>query len=1408
MRSGWRHHLRRARFAAMALVAALLIAAAVFVGLVQLLLPLATHYPDFVANQLSARLHRPVKFAAITSEWQPSGPLLTVRNLTLGAARPGGQAVTLPHAALKFDFGAWLRPAHRWITLRVSDVELRVVHDPAGWRVDGFGSASGQNHVPLETLPVDLDLNDLRVDIVDTMAGRSWRLFAPHLRVVNVGNASQFEGFILQHGTHQAVTVAGRMDIPARDYDIHLATDDLDFVAASSGVDLHGYTIRRGHGDVALWGRWRGGRLAAATLQYSLHDLDVAGPDQRAVSVPELAGVLRARRVRDGWDIAWRGPGKPQTDIDEDGGVIAHVRGHAGAWHVSAAARAVDVAPWLSLLAMAPRAPRALADWLGKAQPRGRIDSAALVWRQGGRFDLDARLSVLGAAAAGKVPGLALGHATLRADNDAMSLEWQAQPATVALTDVFRKPFVFSRLAGSIVAWRDGGHWNIGVPALQFGMGDIAGRAVAHLRWPGHGHRPFLSAYATVTHAKVPDADRFWPYHTMSPELIHWLDHALVSGDVTSGRVLLRGPLDDWPFPDHEGRFEATGTVRNATFRFSDDWPEATGVDAAVDFVNNGMDIVASHASTMGVTVAHARASIPDFEQGVLGLDIRGGGKGGQLLDFVRHSPVGADARDVLDDLRVGGTGKFAIKLSIPLHDPEDFTLDGKVDLAKADVAAPQWKLALKNVGGPLLIHERGFVVRNLDATFRGAPAKLSLAVGSGVADPADIVEGSLDATVSAQALVQGYPELDGLVAHASGTAPFHVGVTVTAGKGSVPATPTLTVRSSLEGIALDFPAPLDKPAAATLPLEVKLRLPPEGAPLQVSLGDVLQVRGRLADAAHNTPTALAIHLGASSPPAVPARGLVVSGHAPRLDVSGWIRQALGAGGGSTFPALREADIRTDDAQVFGSSLGPLALHFSATPDQDAIGVDGRAAEGTVVVPASGLMTRGITADFQHLYWPESAPEESPGPPQPPSASSPVAPAAIPPLHVKVADLRLGNAHLGRTVFESAPTLAGMHVARFDSDGKDFAIRAQGNWIGTAAASQSRFTTDITSHDFGNMLAALGFKGLLAGGNNTHIHIEGTWPGGPAGFSLAWMDGTVTLDVGEGRILAVQPGLGRMLGLLSVRELPSRLALHFGDVFKSGFGFDRATAAFRFSDGNAYTDDMEIKAPAAQITMQGRVGFRARDFDLTVNVVPHLGSTLPVVGAVVGGPVGAAAGLVVQGLLGKNINRAADDTYRVTGGWDKPKITNIATPPALSGSAVPSRSAGIAPVPSAGVFPSPSASVVPAPSASVAPMPPTSVAPSSPASVVSGASVGVPAASTTPAVPVPSGTAASASSDAGAPTAAGTPSTASPAVAPASSGTGAAAPSRVTAPAVPATTRPAHAATAPAPSSSVAGAHD
>jgi uncharacterized protein YhdP len=240
------------------------------------------------------------------------------------------------------------------------------------------------------------------------------------------------------------------------------------------------------------------------------------------------------------------------------------------------------------------------------------------------------------------------------------------------------------------------------------------------------------------------------------------------------------------------------------------------------------------------------------------------------------------------------------------------------------------------------------------------------------------------------------------------------------------------------------------------------------------------------------------------------------------------------------------------------------------------------------------------------------------------------------------------------------------------------------------------------------MMGAFGYDGLVNGGK-THDQLDASWPGAPNALSLATMDGTLSINVSNGRIPeATSPGVGRLLGLVSLAELPRRLTLDFGDVFGKGLGFDSIAGDFHLANGNATTDNLVIAGSSANISITGRTGLRAKDYDQEMRVVPHVGNSLPLVGAVVGGPIGAAAGFAVQGLLGKGLNQAASARYKITGTWDKPVMTLIekhaATAPLLNQAAGLPAAAGSVALPPAGLLPAAAGSVEPpAPASSIHP---------------------------------------------------------------------------------------------------------
>lgn len=1250
---------------------------AVLAAVAQLTLPLLARHPDWVAAQLSERLHRPVSFDSMEGRWTGSGPEFVMHGVTIGAAAgQSGPLLKLPESELKLDFGGWLLPSRHLINFHVRGLQLDLLRDSAGWHVNGIGVAGGEGRQPLSLGPLsaDLWLENLRIVVTDAVLDKHYTLLSPQLRLSHQGNEIRFGGSLQREGVAAAsVRMAGRFRDDGSAGQLWASVDGAELKPLLDGIDMGGYSVEHGAGKASAWLDWNKGRVTRALIRFELDTLRVRAPGGGVANVATLHGLAGLVRSSDGYRLSWAG--------DDHSAMVMALRqpGTARA-SVGVAARELQLQPLLPWLALAPHMPPALSQWLGSGHPRGDLNRLTMQWSQAiGLQAADVQFSGLAIDPVGKLPGVSGLHGQLRGDAEAVSLELPPQQATVRAPATFRQPFVLSNLAGTLAFWSQDGEWHIGADTLDFAGAGYAGQALGEVILPAHGGAPFVDVYASLDHADVAAAKLFWPIHSMSAHTIEWLDRALVSGQVDEGQVLLRGNMANWPFRHNDGRFEARAVISGLTLDYGKDWPVAEGVSAVAHFVNNGMLVVASAGHSLGVKADRAVALIPDFADGLLDLNVRGSASGSRLMDFVRKSPIGIHQADTLAKLSLGGTGSFRFHLSLPLKHPEDAQLDGTAQLKDADLVAPAWKLKLDNLNGPLSFDLHGMRAGPLDAAFHGQPSTLTLAIADGNSDPATVFSARLRGSYRLGELVQDYPSLAWLGPLAEGRSDFTIGLTIAHRPNNDTLAQTLSVDSPLTGMALKLPAPLDKASGASLPLHLSMSLPVDGSDLQIALGRVMRGHFRLADDTH--PLAATLAFGDKMPQVLPPRDLRIRGHAASLDVTGWVQRAV-AGSGSGGPGLESVDVSTDQAIWFGRSLGALKLKATPQPDLLNVDVSGPAMLGNFRIPTKELNKRGVTARLQRLYWPSPpaasdaepaggkskaddktaaaasvAPQVAMPPPDP--ADTGVNPAALPPFHLWVGKLRMGDARLGEARLETWPTSAGMHIEQLRALSRQVQINGSGDWNGNASKSATHMRISFAAEDLGDMLSAFGFDGLVHGGK-TRDQLDATWPGSPGDLSLATMTGNLSVDVRDGRIPeASSPGVGRLLGLVSLADLPRRLTLDFGDVFGKGLGFDSISGNFHLANGNATTTDLLIAGPSANISITGRTGIRARDYDQEMRVVPHVGNSLPVVGAVVGGPIGAAAGLAVQGLLGKGLNKAASARYHITGSWDAPVMTLV-----------------------------------------------------------------------------------------------------------------------------------------------------
>ena len=226
-------------------------------------------------------------------------------------------------------------------------------------------------------------------------------------------------------------------------------------------------------------------------------------------------------------------------------------------------------------------------------------------------------------------------------------------------------------------------------------------------------------------------------------------------------------------------------------------------------------------------------------------------------------------------------------------------------------------------------------------------------------------------------------------------------------------------------------------------------------------------------------------------------------------------------------------------------------------------------------------------------------------------------------------------------------------------------LSAKGSWQVIGDRQKTKLELEISSSDMGQTLAAYGSDDQMADGK-VYLTSKLSWVGSPASIGLSTLSGNVTMSAENGRFLKVQQGAGRLFGLLDLTSVVKFLTLDFGDLFGKGLPFKTLTGDVSIERGDAYTRNLFLAGSAAQVSVNGRVGLAAEDYDLAVQVTPRFGTNLAVWQLL--GPQGALVLLALEKLLKKQIGKGPQITYLVKGLWDEPVITKLREKPGEQGS--------------------------------------------------------------------------------------------------------------------------------------------
>jgi len=1265
--------LRRARTLLWTAFSILVISAAVLMGIGKLLIPYSDRYQPRLEAWLSEEFGQPVTLDSFVGEWTPFGPRISLRGMKLlppevagsDALQATGADVVIESAALDIRPLNLLLPGFPLYNFRVIGADFELSRSADGqFRLSGFGvsrrGAEGEGSSALQELlrVGEVVLQDSSLAYRDEMYGvrLDFRDVNGRLHLSGDELASEIQASLFDDRSRLVVGEIETIIMLSLDEEQkvlgaewHGTARELMLAAFQGRMPANPFMPLTGWFNAELWGAWS------------------AAEGHRVTGVADLTDARLVNEYQDLWlervntRFQWqfsntRSWSVHLSDFLFDDGVEPWTAPRLSMARNTAAGLGLWIGADSLPLGVPLRLARDVMSIYGTPWPAflpgaasGSVSELDLVLDADWRVEL-ARGDVEqgGVSEWGRWPDLQGLAGLVEIGPGAGSLDLSGDQVVVNWPGMFREPLALTLPSCTVeLAW--GGRWQVGIRDCSLMNADLA--AHGEMLISGNTGRPSIDLNVAVTRGSVGQLDPYLPESVLNEGVKAWLRRGLVAGQIEHGRVSLHGDMDDFPFREGQGRFEAVAWVSNGKIDYLDDWPDARDVSVTARFVDASMDLQGQVGNIGGAAVKEVRAAIAEFREPVLTIDYEADSTVPELLGFLQRTPLREQIGTDLSRFEFAGSARARGRITLPFRDLANLlAVDGTVRLSRGRFSDPGSEITISGISGRLNYDERGFRAPELDAEYRERPARLSLLAD---ADGAERFRADLQGEFSLADVIPGFlhQSLDRLVRSQESCA-WSMSLVVAPEDGGAVSRPLLRVSSALEGIALELPAPLAKAPEEAWPLSLEYPLSGTERILRLDLDERMTLQLDLPEGA-DAPVRAVLHAGAGRA-TLPTEGVFrIEGETGALDLDGWIDVIIdeverGAGMGGLVLEPSELDVR--ELTLLDRLFPDVGLSFSVEGSDIRAAFDGEDIDGKVLFASGAGGSRSLSAEFERLAL---------GEPLSTGVEMETNPAELPAVHLYAKSLRYAGIELGETRIEAFPVANGFHFEKIDASSERLKLQASGDWLLDDAGHRSDFDIHVASESLGDFLQSLDFASPVQGGQ-TLVYFNAWWPGAPAAFALSQLNGQVEFSVVGGNITSASTGGGRLLGLLSVQALPKRLALDFRDVFDSGFTFDEAAGTFEMKNGTATTDDVLLRSSSANISVSGRTDLVAREYDQLLTIRPGVGNTLPIIGALAAGPGGAAAGLALQGLLQEQLAEATQVRYSVTGSWDDPKFETVA----------------------------------------------------------------------------------------------------------------------------------------------------
>ena len=747
-------------------------------------------------------------------------------------------------------------------------------------------------------------------------------------------------------------------------------------------------------------------------------------------------------------------------------------------------------------------------------------------------------------------------------------------------------------------------------------------------------------------------------------------------------------------------------------------WPELHKVNGEVVIDRTSLTVKSTSAQVVGLpgfALEQSVVTIPDINLAVVNVALQGKSPMADVLGFVNKSPLYGITSQTLGRATATGAGEFKVDLTLPIGDFTKTRVKGDLIFLGNDVHMTPDTPSLSQTKGLLRFTEKGFAIQDAQAVMFGGEVKFEGGnlVGAEL-PPASLNKGVVirgQGVATAQGL-QRASELSFipvLAKNATGSTAYSAQLRFGQEMTEV------SVQTNLQGMALSLPAPFNKPAQASWPLKFdntlleasltperdgKVRVKDNLRLMVEKIADLKLVRDISGDVPKVIRGSMSVGLEGSEGTPEPANAVAANINVDRLDVDEWSRFFTSLQTSATGTAAKSTSQTNANQQLF-DELIPSSV---AVRSKELI-IEGRRFENVVIGGSRDGSVWRANMEAKQLsgYLEYRQPSTSAGSGRIFARLARLAivdaqvkdveklldeqPVSIPAIDLVVEDFELKGLKMGRvevdavnrassasnasegtrvwrlnklnvTVPEAKLTASGFWAHR-EAARNDVNPKGEASLLNTIERRTTGIDFKLDISNTGQLLERFGFKGVVRNGSGK---LEGqlAWRGSPLAMNYPTLAGQFNIQIDNGQFLKVEPGVAKLLSVLSMQSIVKRLSFDFRDVFSEGFIFDVFRGDVTIDRGIATTNNLQISGVNAVILMDGKSDIAAGTQDIRVVYAPEVNAGIA--SLLVASAINPAIGLgtfLAQLFLRQPLIEAVTKEFKVQGTWADPIVNEV-----------------------------------------------------------------------------------------------------------------------------------------------------